>query len=201
MNVEQIRKLLWPTGEAGKVVLVKRDDADEFADPQNPKPGRRKPKLRFAKPKKPKVVKIAKAAIESGIDRRRKACLLRRYRETREQDQARWREPRAGVCAGYRRGRKSQDPFQSYAFGAGPRGERGTRAVSKRLAPADLGPAHRQVEALAKLYREEQITIGKRCTPEKAFTAVYTAPENVALRDMAKREERIAALRRADHVA
>ena len=41
MHVDRIKKLLWPTGEASKVVLIKRDDAGDVVDPANPNVGRK----------------------------------------------------------------------------------------------------------------------------------------------------------------
>jgi len=54
---------------------------------------------------------------------------------------------------------------------------------------APVGPASELIQKLAEDYRNEQIAIGKRITPEQAFAAVYAAPENVALRDAVKAEE------------
>ncbi len=49
--------------------------------------------------------------------------------------------------------------------------------------------AHDEILAASKAYREGQIKIGKKCTPEQAFTAVYTDPAHADIKKRYDAEE------------
>jgi hypothetical protein len=57
------------------------------------------------------------------------------------------------------------------------------------VTPAAVGPASAKIQKLAEEFRNGQIALGKRTTPEQAWAAVYEARENIALRDAVKAEE------------
>jgi hypothetical protein len=72
-------------------------------------------------------------------------------------------------------------------LGLGGREIAPTPEVANKAAP--IGPASQRIAKLADDFRRGQLALGKKCTPEMAFTEIFTSPAHIELREQAKAEE------------